>query len=86
MYKVCTLAYDNVVGEANEGDAMSSQSQSNHSKKETDEVEAVKVNVETQERVAEVTAETDALLDAIEDVLEVNAEVWVKEFVQKGGQ
>lgn len=31
-------------------------------------------------------AEVDALLDEIDDVLEVNAESFVRGFVQKGGQ
>ena len=35
---------------------------------------------------AELDSEVDSLLDAIDDVLEVNAEEFVRSFVQKGGQ
>lgn len=35
---------------------------------------------------AERTDETDALLDEIDSVLEENAEQFVKDYVQKGGQ
>ena len=37
-------------------------------------------------RKAALDADVDALLDEIDDVLEVNAEQFVKSFVQKGGQ
>lgn len=32
------------------------------------------------------TSETDALLDEIDDVLEENAEQFVKQYIQKGGE
>ncbi|GAB2577552.1 ubiquitin-like protein Pup [Microlunatus antarcticus] len=35
---------------------------------------------------AELDSDVDSLLDAIDDVLEVNAEEFVRSFVQKGGQ
>jgi ubiquitin-like protein Pup len=35
---------------------------------------------------AEIDSEVDSLLDEIDDVLEVNAEEFVRSFVQKGGQ
>jgi len=35
---------------------------------------------------AELDSEVDSLLDEIDDVLEVNAEGFVRSFVQKGGQ
>jgi len=35
---------------------------------------------------AEVDSDVDSLLDEIDDVLEVNAEEFVRSFVQKGGQ
>ena len=35
---------------------------------------------------AEIDADVDSLLDEIDDVLEVNAEEFVRSFVQKGGQ
>ncbi len=38
------------------------------------------------ERKAQLDADVDALLDEIDDVLEVNADQFVKSFVQKGGQ
>ena len=41
---------------------------------------------EVSERVGKLTDDVDALLDEIDDVLEVNAEDFVKGFVQKGGQ
>jgi len=41
---------------------------------------------DVQERVGKLTDDVDALLDEIDDVLEVNAEDFVKGFVQKGGQ
>lgn len=41
---------------------------------------------EVSERVGKLTDDVDALLDDIDDVLEVNAEDFVKGFVQKGGQ
>ena len=34
----------------------------------------------------ELDADVDAILDEIDDLLEVNAEDFVKSFVQKGGQ
>ena len=36
-------------------------------------------------KAADTTA-TDSLLDEIDDILEVNAEEFVKSYVQKGGQ
>jgi len=35
---------------------------------------------------AELDSEVDSLLDEIDDVLEVNAEEFVRSFVQKGGE
>ena len=52
---------------------------------EVEETEAVDTS-EVQERVGKLTDDVDALLDEIDDVLEVNAEDFVKGFVQKGGQ
>ena len=34
----------------------------------------------------ELTAELDGLLDEIDEVLEINAEEFVKNYVQKGGE
>ena len=38
------------------------------------------------ERGEEIKAEIDDLLDEIDEVLEVNAEEFVKSYVQKGGE
>ncbi|MDP2013048.1 MAG: ubiquitin-like protein Pup [Actinomycetota bacterium] len=43
-------------------------------------------NAAATERKAALDAEVDSMLDEIDDVLEVNAEDFVKSFVQKGGQ
>lgn len=43
-------------------------------------------NQAATERKAALDAEVDSMLDEIDDVLEVNAEDFVKSFVQKGGQ
>lgn len=40
---------------------------------------------DAQQRAAELEA-TDSLLDEIDDLLEVNAEEFVRAYVQKGGQ
>jgi ubiquitin-like protein Pup len=53
----------------------------------TDEATAQDAAVaEVTERHATLSDDVDALLDEIDDVLEVNAEDFVKSFVQKGGQ
>jgi ubiquitin-like protein Pup len=52
---------------------------------EVEQSEAVDTT-EVQERVGKLTDDVDALLDEIDDVLEVNAEDFVKGFVQKGGE
>lgn len=50
--------------------------------REPDEVDPAPAAAAPQARDAEV----DALLDEIDDVLEINAESFVRGFVQKGGQ
>lgn len=40
----------------------------------------------TAARGAELKAEMDGLLDEIDEVLEVNAEEFVRQYVQKGGE
>ena len=47
------------------------------------EVEEAPAKSESGEKIK---AELDDLLDEIDDVLEVNAEEFVKSYVQKGGQ
>lgn len=44
------------------------------------------VEPKSQEELDAIKAETDALLDEIDSVLEVNAEEFVKSYIQKGGQ
>ena len=39
-----------------------------------------------QERLEQMRTDTDDLLDEIDDVLEENAEEFVRDYVQKGGQ
>ena len=52
-----------------------------------DEVEdTVEASTDVAERHEKLTEDVDAILDEIDDVLEVNAEDFVRAFVQKGGQ
>ncbi|CAB4901647.1 MAG: ubiquitin-like protein Pup [Actinobacteria bacterium] len=46
----------------------------------------VPVQTGSAEHKAALDADVDSLLDEIDDVLEINAEEFVKSFVQKGGQ
>jgi ubiquitin-like protein Pup len=48
--------------------------------------EAQESEVVTATSNAELDNDVDALLDEIDEILEVNAEDFVKSFVQKGGQ
>jgi len=43
-------------------------------------------STDVAERHEKLTEDVDAILDEIDDVLEVNAEDFVRSFVQKGGQ
>jgi len=52
---------------------------------EAPEEQAAPTQAQT-ERKAALDAEVDSMLDEIDDVLEINAEDFVKSFVQKGGQ
>ncbi len=52
---------------------------------EDTESEDERVPVDTTHK-AELDSEVDSLLDEIDGVLEVNAEEFVRSFVQKGGQ
>ncbi len=56
--------------------------------RKADEVEEVAAEEATdvQERVGKLTDDVDSLLDEIDDVLEVNAEEFVRGYVQKGGE
>lgn len=53
-------------------------------KRESTRTEAVVEEVTAPDQ--EHHAELDALLDEIDEVLEVNAEQFVRDYVQKGGQ
>lgn len=59
-------------------------------RKSTEAEEAVEESVAPESGVAErkekLDEDIDAILDEIDDVLEVNAEDFVKSFIQKGGQ
>jgi ubiquitin-like protein Pup len=53
---------------------------------DTDEVAADVVDPAAAERQEKLTEDVDALLDEIDDVLETNAEDFVRNYVQKGGE
>jgi ubiquitin-like protein Pup len=53
---------------------------------ETAEVEVEEAAPATSERGEKIKAELDDLLDEIDEVLEDNAEEFVRNYVQKGGQ
>lgn len=52
----------------------------------SDDTEVEELSPTDTTRKAELDSEVDSLLDEIDDVLEVNAEEFVRSFVQKGGQ
>ncbi|MCW2810299.1 MAG: pup [Friedmanniella sp.] len=64
--------------------AESEQSQRKSRRAEDAELEPV-APTDTAHK-AELDSDVDSLLDEIDDVLEVNAEEFVRSFVQKGGQ
>jgi ubiquitin-like protein Pup len=64
--------------------AESEQSQRKARRSEDREIEELAPADSTHK--AELDSEVDSLLDEIDDVLEVNAEEFVRSFVQKGGQ
>ena len=49
-------------------------------------IEVEELNQVDSSRNNELTAELDGLLDEIDEVLETNAEEFVKNYVQKGGE
>lgn len=57
---------------------------SSETEESVEEVAATTENV--AERKEKLDEDIDAILDEIDDVLEVNAEDFVKSFIQKGGQ
>jgi len=62
--------------------------ESEHKKRKTSEID--KSEIEATEpppaRSEELSSELDELLDEIDEVLEENAEEFVKNYVQKGGE
>ncbi len=55
-------------------------------KKDEDQKEAVVSNPETTKKGEKLKEDMDKLMDEIDDVLEENAEEFVKNYVQKGGE
>ncbi|MDP4014461.1 MAG: ubiquitin-like protein Pup [Candidatus Nanopelagicales bacterium] len=56
------------------------------SRAEDEDVPAVAPSPDAAERKEAIDSDIDAILDEIDEVLEVNAEEFVRGFVQKGGQ
>jgi len=56
------------------------------SSQEEEVVETLQPASDVTERHEKLTEDVDSILDEIDDVLEVNAEEFVRAFVQKGGQ
>jgi ubiquitin-like protein Pup len=61
------------------------QQKATRTREETDEVEA-SVDNDAADRHKEMTEDVDSILDEIDGVLEENAEEFVRQYVQKGGQ
>jgi len=59
--------------------------QAKRSRRDEDQVEQDDSVTSTRNN-AELDSDVDSLLDEIDEILEVNAEDFVKSFVQKGGQ
>ena len=65
---------------------MAESEQSQRKTRRTDDQETEELTPADSAHKAELDSEVDSLLDEIDDVLEVNAEEFVRSFVQKGGQ
>jgi len=65
---------------------MAESDQSQRKTRRTEEQETDELAPGDTAHKAELDSEVDSLLDEIDDVLEVNAEEFVRSFVQKGGQ
>jgi ubiquitin-like protein Pup len=65
---------------------MAESEQSHRKTRRTEEREVEELAPADSTHKAELDSEVDSLLDEIDDVLEVNAEEFVRSFVQKGGQ
>ena len=65
---------------------MAESEQSHRKARRTEDREVEELAPTDAAHKAELDSEVDSLLDEIDDVLEVNAEEFVRSFVQKGGQ
>jgi prokaryotic ubiquitin-like protein Pup len=65
---------------------MAESEQSQRKVRRQDETEVEELAPADSAHKAEIDSDVDSLLDEIDDVLEVNAEEFVRSFVQKGGQ
>ena len=65
---------------------MAESEQSHRKTRRSEEREVEELSPADSAHKAELDSEVDSLLDEIDDVLEVNAEEFVRSFVQKGGQ
>jgi ubiquitin-like protein Pup len=61
------------------------QQKATRTREEADEVEA-SVDTDVAERHKEMSEDVDSILDEIDGVLEENAEEFVRQYVQKGGE
>lgn len=57
-----------------------------HATRRDQEIEEIEVTTETSVRNEKLAEEVDDILDEIDEVLESNAEDFVRQFVQKGGE
>ncbi|AAZ55826.1 ubiquitin-like protein Pup [Thermobifida fusca] len=57
-----------------------------HATRRNQEVEEIEVTTETSVRNEKLAEDVDDILDEIDEVLESNAEDFVRQFVQKGGE
>ena len=69
-----------------EEQGMAESEQSQRKARRADDREVEELAPADTAHKAELDSEVDSLLDEIDDVLEVNAEEFVRSFVQKGGQ
>ncbi|MET0693869.1 MAG: ubiquitin-like protein Pup [Propionibacteriaceae bacterium] len=65
---------------------MAESEQSQRKSRRSEETEVEELAPADSAHKAEIDSDVDSLLDEIDDVLEVNAEEFVRSFVQKGGQ
>jgi ubiquitin-like protein Pup len=57
-----------------------------HRQEQSDAVESTEVEADAEASGSELTDKIDDILDEIDSVLEENAEEFVKNYVQKGGE